>query len=83
MYKIISLDGGGIKGLVELAILNNIMEDFPKLIEDADVVSGASTGGIIALCLASGMSIETTMDMYIKNSKRTIKTTLCRSYRPT
>jgi patatin-like phospholipase/acyl hydrolase len=72
-FRIISFDGGGIKGLVELAILENIMQEFPDLIERADMIAGTSTGGIIALCLASGMSVETTMQMYIDNAKRIFK----------
>jgi len=72
-FRIISLDGGGIKGLVELALLKNIMKECPDLIEKADMIAGTSTGGIIALCLASGMSVDTAIDMYINGADEIFK----------
>ena len=67
-FRIISLDGGGIKGLVEIALLKQLKERVPSVIEDADMLAGTSTGGIVALCLASGMSLDTTMDLYEKEA---------------
>lgn len=54
-YRILAFDGGGILGLMTLALLERILEEFPRFIEDADVIAGTSTGGIIALGLAHGM----------------------------
>lgn len=72
-FRIISLDGGGIKGLVELALLKNVVNKYPDVIEKADMIAGTSTGGIIALCLASGMSIDTTIDFYVSNAEEIFK----------
>ncbi len=63
-YRIISLDGGGIKGLVEVALLKKIKEGNPDFIEESDMIAGTSTGGIIALCLASGMSVDSITTLY-------------------
>ncbi|KAG0559371.1 hypothetical protein KC19_10G099700 [Ceratodon purpureus] len=54
-YRILSLDGGGVRGIVELLALQEIMSYFPEMhIEDLfDIVIGTSTGGIIALALTA------------------------------
>ncbi|KAE8443409.1 hypothetical protein EG329_001890 [Mollisiaceae sp. DMI_Dod_QoI] len=52
--RILSLDGGGVRGIVELTILKAIMEKVGHNIpiqELFDVVVGTSTGGIVALGL--------------------------------
>ena len=55
--RILFLDGGGIKGLVELEILMQIEEQTGQAIADLfDWIVGTSTGGIIALALVYGMT---------------------------
>ncbi|KAG0590544.1 hypothetical protein KC19_1G107900 [Ceratodon purpureus] len=51
--RILSLDGGGVRGIVELLSLKAIMAHLPGMhVEDLfDIVIGTSTGGIIALAL--------------------------------
>jgi patatin-like phospholipase/acyl hydrolase len=49
MVKIISIDGGGIKGIVAATILNRLEETFQKpLHKCTDIIAGTSTGGLIA-----------------------------------
>lgn len=49
-FKILSIDGGGIKGLYSAKILEHFEEKFDCLISDYfDLLSGTSTGGLIAL----------------------------------
>lgn len=59
MYRILSFDGGGIRGLVTLALLKRLEAKIPNLITGADLFAGTSTGGIIALGLAAGNSVTT------------------------
>lgn len=66
MYRILSFDGGGIRGLVTLALLKRILKRFPKLIDNTDVIAGTSTGGIIALGLAAGKSVDELIALYQK-----------------
>jgi patatin-like phospholipase/acyl hydrolase len=54
MYRILSLDGGGIKGLFAATVLDRLQEAYPALIDNVDLIAGTSTGGIIALGLADG-----------------------------
>ena len=51
-YKIICFDGGGLKGLISIVIMRRLYEAVPELF-NADLWSGTSTGGIIALALAN------------------------------
>jgi hypothetical protein len=67
--KILSLDGGGVRGLSSLLILREIMNDIEQEVEATDVVKpaeyfdligGTSTGGLIAIMLGTlGMVLLT------------------------
>ena len=51
-FQILSLDGGGVKGLFSAAVLAFLEEDHGLHIADHfDLIVGTSTGGIIALAL--------------------------------
>jgi patatin-like phospholipase/acyl hydrolase len=69
MYRILTLDGGGIRGLVTLALLKKLEARVPSLIRDADLLAGTSTGGIIALGLAAGMSVDDLISLYRDQGK--------------
>ena len=56
MGRIITFDGGGIRGVLTATVLERIVSAYPSLLTNATLLSGTSTGGIIALGLASGMS---------------------------
>jgi patatin-like phospholipase/acyl hydrolase len=70
MYRILSFDGGGIRGLVTLALLKRLEAEVPNLIKGADLIAGTSTGGIIALGLAAEVSVEALISLYRDNGKR-------------
>ncbi|HUA67221.1 MAG TPA: patatin-like phospholipase family protein, partial [Candidatus Saccharimonadales bacterium] len=69
MYRILSFDGGGIRGLVTLAILKRLETQVPNLIQGADLLAGTSTGGIIALGLAAGESVDDLIALYRDDGK--------------
>jgi patatin-like phospholipase/acyl hydrolase len=69
VYRIITFDGGGIRGLVTLAILKRLEAQIPSLIRDADLLAGTSTGGIIALGLAAGKSVDEMLVLYRDRGK--------------
>ena len=53
--RVLCLDGGGVRGLVQLEILRQIEEKLDAKINDLfDCIVGTSTGGIIALALVYG-----------------------------
>lgn len=64
-FKILSIDGGGIKGLYSAVVLAHLEEKFKcRLVDCFDMICGTSTGGLIALGLASGKSAQELVDFY-------------------
>jgi hypothetical protein len=72
--RMLALDGGGIRGLITLGILESI----EKVIKDAtganenfrlgewfDYIGGTSTGAILAAGLARGMTVAELIDFYV------------------
>jgi hypothetical protein len=63
--KILSIDGGGIKGVFPAAFLTVVEETTGKKISDYfDLIVGTSTGGIIALGLGMGFSAREILEFY-------------------
>src|SRR5690554_4752392 len=53
MFRILSIDGGGIRGVIPAMVLTAIEEKAGRPIADLfDLIAGTSTGGIIAVGLA-------------------------------
>lgn len=69
-YRILSFDGGGIRGIVSLVLLQRIQAQFPELVSRSDLIAGTSTGGIIALGLAAGKSIDELIALYRDNGQK-------------
>ncbi|KAK9258491.1 acyl transferase/acyl hydrolase/lysophospholipase [Lipomyces tetrasporus] len=77
--RLLSLDGGGVRGLSELLILKRLMhriqpqtksQKLAKPCDFFDVICGTSTGGLIALMLGRlEMDIDECIQAYIKLSK--------------
>ncbi|HEY5826441.1 MAG TPA: patatin-like phospholipase family protein [Cyclobacteriaceae bacterium] len=75
MKRILSLDGGGIRGALTLGYLQKI-EDILKtkssdptnfrLYQYFDLIGGTSTGSIIASALAIGMSVKEIKELYFE-----------------
>src|SRR5438046_10353165 len=64
-FQILSLDGGGIKGLFSAAVLAAIEADLNvSIVEHFDLIVGTSTGGIIALGLGLGLRPQQIVDFY-------------------
>jgi patatin-like phospholipase/acyl hydrolase len=64
-FKILAIDGGGIKGLYSASILKRFEEKFNCLTSNHfDVVCGTSTGGLIALAIASKLPANEICNFY-------------------
>lgn len=63
-YRILSLDGGGFRGLLPAALLARLARAEPGLLDRVDLFAGTSTGAILALGLASGMSPSDAVALY-------------------
>ncbi len=63
-FRILSLDGGGIRGVLTARLLERIQAQLPWFMESIDFIAGTSTGGILALALASGKTPSEVREMY-------------------
>jgi predicted acylesterase/phospholipase RssA len=63
--RILSLDGGGIRGVITLRVLKRMEELLDQPLADFfDLIGGTSTGAIIATGLARGMSVDDISQFY-------------------
>lgn len=64
--RILSIDGGGIMGTYPASFLATLEEDLGHPIGDYfDLIAGTSTGGILAIGLALGISAKELLDLYV------------------
>lgn len=71
-FKILSFDGGGIKGALSVEILSRIIDKYPNFLNEIDLFAGTSTGSIIAALLAKGVPIEELKKLYSREIARQI-----------
>jgi len=72
LFRILSIDGGGIKGIFPAAYLAEIEQRFlngDSIGNYFDLVAGTSTGGIIALALGKGMSAKDALAIYTERGQ--------------
>ncbi|EMD43716.1 phospholipase, patatin family protein [Entamoeba histolytica HM-3:IMSS] len=75
-FRILSLDGGGIKCIYQCAILQRILDKFPDFFEKIDVITGVSASSVPCVAIALGydlLSVEKMMeDMLCETFSRII-----------
>ena len=65
MFRILSIDGGGVKGTFPVAFLAALQADLSRPIGNYfDLIAGTSTGGIIAIGLGLGLGVQELLDFY-------------------
>lgn len=70
-FQILSLDGGGLKGLFSAAILAELEADLHTSIADHfDLIVGTSTGGLIALGLGMGIPPAEMVTFYVTDGPK-------------
>lgn len=75
-FKILSIDGGGIRGIIPAKILYHLEEEAIKkdgvnarLCDYFDLICGTSTGGIIAIGIALGMTAKEILKLYQEHAR--------------
>lgn len=65
-YRILSLDGGGIRGLISTIVLMRLAREkgLEGWLERTQLLAGTSTGALIALCLARGLALDDILALY-------------------
>jgi patatin-like phospholipase/acyl hydrolase len=72
-FILLSVDGGGIRGLVPAILLREIEKQIKAVKQDdnisnhVDMVAGTSTGGILSIGLSTGIDASTLCDIYEKD----------------
>ncbi len=72
-FKILSIDGGGIKGIFPAGILAEFEEQClggGHIGDYFDLITGTSTGGIIALGLGAGLTAKSMLALYMDEGHR-------------
>ncbi|KAK4964273.1 hypothetical protein LTR28_003888 [Elasticomyces elasticus] len=87
--RILSLDGGGVRGYSMLIILQELMhrtfveiygrapkrDEIPKPCDHFDLIAGNGTGGLIAIMLGRlRLDIDTCKDVYVRMTRRVFET---------
>ena len=77
-YKLLALDGGGIRGLITIEVLGELehmlqqalgKDDKFVLADYFDYVAGTSTGAVIAACLCLGMRVSKIRQFYLDSAE--------------
>ena len=77
MKKIISVDGGGIRGIVPTYILHKIEEEMQEQLTDVvDLVAGTSTGSIVAGAISKGMPMGRLLEFYLNDGSDIFASTI-------
>jgi predicted acylesterase/phospholipase RssA len=77
--RILSIDGGGIRGLIPAVVLCELEERAGRPASELfDLVAGTSTGGIIACALAKGLAAEEIVPLYREEGPRIFRRSLGR-----
>src|SRR6478736_643543 len=61
IFNVLTCDGGGIRGVITARLLQALDR---SVLDNIDLFAGTSTGSIIALGLASGVPIDTIVELY-------------------
>jgi patatin-like phospholipase/acyl hydrolase len=68
-YRILSIDGGGIRGIVTTVMMQRLQATpgLEGFLDDVDLIAGTSTGGLLALGIARGLGLDETRDLYVND----------------
>ncbi len=68
-YHILAMDGGGVRGVLTATLLERLEAAHPGFLDHVELFAGTSTGGLLALGLAAGMTPTQAREMYENYSR--------------
>ena len=72
IYLILTCDGGGIRGLISALLVQQLDQELDFL-KRVDLFAGTSTGGLLAIGLASGVPVSSLVDIYMTKGAEVFK----------
>lgn len=82
-FNIINFDGGGLRGLLSISLFERLQNEFPDILRHTNMLGGTSTGSLIALGLAYGVSPREIKELYsVENSTRIFSKAYSEMLRP-
>eukprot|EP00053_Salpingoeca_punica_P017330 m.166884 g.166884 ORF g.166884 m.166884 type:complete len:465 (-) comp17183_c1_seq1:164-1558(-) len=63
-FRVLCLDGGGVRGMYTARILQRLVDECPDLLDNIDLIAGSSTGALIGALLSLGHSPKKITDIY-------------------
>jgi patatin-like phospholipase/acyl hydrolase len=71
-YRVVSIDGGGIRGLITTILLQRIVATpgLENFLGSIDLIAGTSTGGLLALGIAKQLDLSKIREMYVKKGPK-------------
>lgn len=67
-YRIVSIDGGGVRGVLAARVLQRLDAFCPRIFETTDLYAGTSAGAIIAAAMAKGAPPSVLVDLFTTKS---------------
>lgn len=76
-FRILSLSGGGIRGIFQATFLSKISKELPlPLWSNFDLICGTSTGAIVGMAVAMGIDTDRIVDLYRDKGDKIFRKTL-------
>lgn len=70
MYRVLALDGGGIRAVFATTVLARLEEALPGVLARAQLLAGTSSGAITACALAAGVRPQDLTDIFLTQGPR-------------
>jgi hypothetical protein len=75
-FRILSIDGGGIRGIYTAVIIDRIVKEVPELLEQTRFFAGTSTGAMLAMGLAYGIYPVEMVEIFRAFGKEVLEATI-------
>jgi len=72
-YRVLSLSGGGVRGLFQACFLERLERDVGDLREHFDLIAATSTGAFVGLGIAAGVPVSKIVSLYTEHAAAIFK----------
>jgi patatin-like phospholipase/acyl hydrolase len=72
-FRILSFDGGGVRGVYAAVLINRIIQEVPELIDQTQFFAGSSTGSILSMGLAFGIPAPQLIEIFRAYGQKVLK----------